>query len=58
MIAGLGSSAEPVISSYSRGTEPDRLLTGSTVRDDENGDGLVVVGRLLNPRNVNIQNLP
>jgi hypothetical protein len=58
MIAGLGSSAGPVISFYSRGTETDRLLTGSTVRDYENADGLVVVGRLLNPRHVDIHNLP
>ena len=58
IIAGLGSSAGPVISSYSRGKGTNRLLTGPTVRDDEDTDGLVVGGRLLNPRHVDIHDLP
>lgn len=40
-----------------KGIEPDRLLTRDTVRDYENIDGLVVDGRVLNPRNVDIQNM-
>ena len=43
---------------YSKGTESERLLTGDTVRDYENIDGLVAGGRILNPRNVDIQYLP
>ena len=56
-IACLGSSAGPKLSFYSHGTEINRLLTGPTVRNYENADGLVVEGRLLNPRDIEIQNL-